>query len=203
MANEEISQIRLAGMDDGINDLPISNRTKNCLIKNNCNTCSDLMNLTLGQLKLTKGLGASGITEIRDILFGRYKFTFKAEKKEKKKKIANFEGARKIVSHLLDKEKVAINWAMQLPIADKLIQIYSVEDLLSVKPLDGVYSLKYYLAWKGKEHLDKNIIKKVSKVEKVEAYQDEQVNLPEEETEEYQPAERKEKPKSFRDFLKL
>lgn len=140
---------------DFIKDLPISNRIKNRLIDSGFIEISQLFDLSLDKLKNIEGLGPTGIAEIREILYQKYKFVFIKEKKARKKVLTEPDSCKRVVEHFLGKEN--INWAKQLKIANQLLTKYSVDLLLKVDPKPNVYSLTWYNTDYGDVYISKYI----------------------------------------------
>ncbi len=135
MAEREISENSM------VRDFPIPARVKNALIDAGWVTVDDLRQLSLDDLKVLDGVGAKGLTELREYVYGKYKIVFK--KKPKPKKTQDFKGAQAVVQHLLGNN--VEDWGRQIRAADQLIKKYSVATLLLVKPKEKVYSLVWYL----------------------------------------------------------
>jgi hypothetical protein len=152
-------------MAEQIDTWPISGRTISALRAANYLTLSDLPEF-LDDLKAIKGLGAKGLSEIREWCSTKFGRVFKSRPKEKKKVLDNYKASRKVVEHFLGKET---NWPKQLKIADALIKKYSEEILLLVTPRQGVFSLAWYNTGYGDAYIRKYIpVKVVQKEEEKE-----------------------------------
>jgi hypothetical protein len=179
-----------------VSQFPISNRTKNSLIDNGILSVEDLKKLTLDDLKNLDGIGSNALKEIREYVYVAFKIIFKPVKKEKKKKLNNFNEARAVVDHFL-KGKSGINWPLQLKKAEMLLEKFSIQFLLSVEPPPNIYSLGYFFNEFGNKYLTSKmparIIKEDPKLEPVHSKE-------ELEGIEYIPNDHT-KPKNLKDFL--
>lgn len=193
MVNREVSEDQLE-----IDSWPISNRTKNILVKNNL-TLESISGLYLEDLKALKGLGSTGIIEIRDYLYSKHKIVFKSKPKEKKKKVEDHTAAKEVVGHLLAAiDSKTIDWPRQILAANQLLKKNSLEVILSVKPKPGIYSIVWYLADYGQRYISENIPVKIVVDTTKQDNKIEEVYSPDEELE-----LSIDRPKSLRDFLKI
>lgn len=177
-------------------DLPISNRVKNALIDSGIFDVETLKEKTLQEIKQTPRLGSSGLIELREFLYTKYKFVFKVEKKEKKKVLKDFSSSKKVVEHFISGTE--IDWPRQLRIADALLKKYSLEFLLSIKPKEGIYSLFWYNSEYGDKYIGQN-----SPLFLVEEAKEKPVKQNTETIDSEFVSRKIDKPKTLSDFLKI
>lgn len=179
-----------------VSQFPISNRTKKSLIDNGILSVDDLKKLTLDDLKNLDGIGNNALKEIREYMYVAFKIVFKPAKKEKKKKLENFNEARAVVDHFL-KGNPNINWPLQLKKAEMLLKKFPVQFLLSVEPPPNIYSIGYFFNEFGNKYLTNKI---PARIIKEDPKPDPTLSEQELEGAEYVPNDHT-KPKNLKDFL--
>lgn len=140
-----------------VKNWPISNKSKNCLIKNEYSSLESLKSITLEDLKEIKGLGSKSISEIREWCSSKFNLVFKPRPKQKRRLLKNYKDCKTVVEHLVPDTK---DWGGQLRIADRLIEKYGLELLLRIPRDSKIYSL----AWYATDYGDKKIRQYMDKV---------------------------------------
>jgi hypothetical protein len=175
-----------------ISAFPISNRTKNILLNNGFLTEKDLEGKFLEDIKSLEGMGAKGLVEIRDYLYGKFGILLK--NKPKPKKISNPKEARSVILHFIGNQN-NIYWPKEMMNANKLLALFDYKILLTVVPNDKVRTLAYYLCEDGRKYIRMYLpsikIESKKEEESPEITEDVQLNLD----------FSSKKPKSIKDFL--
>ena len=177
-----------------VSEFPISNRTKNILLKNGFTSEIDFSGKFIEDIKSLEGMGSKGVMEIREYLHGKFGLILKLKPKEKK--ISNPKEARILIFHFLGKRE-NIFWPKEMMAANKLLALFDLKTLLSVVPNKKVSTLLFYLCEEGRKYIRAYLpsveIKQEQKQEKSEDIfvQDVQLDL----------ELSVKKPKSIKDFL--
>ena len=130
-----------------VEDFPLSNRTKNVLVSSGFSSESDFEGKFLEDIRSLKGLGEKGLLEIREYLYTKFRIVLKPKPKDKRVKDAK--QAKSVINHLVGSYKKII-WAKEMLAANRLIDMYSYDVLMKVKPPKNVWSLTYYFTFEGK-----------------------------------------------------
>lgn len=182
-----------------ISDFPISTKTKNAFISAGYYSEEDFRDVYIEDLKDLKGVGSKSLIEIRDYLYSKFGITLKH--KPKPKKIQNSKECAVLVKHLLGHKKF-IQWANEMLIANRLIERYGIEFLLSIKPNLRTSTLKFYLCEDGEKYI-KQFLPTLSVSLEKPSVQDDTNSEKEINEVKLDPSIFVNKPKSIRDFLKV
>lgn len=183
-----------------VSDFPISNRTKNSFIGAGYYSEEDFKDKFVEDLKSIDGIGAKGITEIRDYLKDKFNITFKH--KPKPKKIENPKECGSLVKHLLG-HKTYIAWPKEMLTAKALIAKYGYDVLSKVTPNYKASSLSFYLCEDGQKYIRKYLPTVVENVNDSSVQLVAEVGKEPEQIEEIEldPSIFAARPKSIKDFL--
>lgn len=127
-------------------DMPVSDRIKKALIKNGIVTIEDLKSKTLKEISSLRGIGKDSMTELMFFLKNA-NIKLKTEGKKPVKKDYLFEQAKEIIEiHLTGR---SFNWKNEIPLAKRLIKVYSFELMKEVKLPAHVNSFRWLVSGIG------------------------------------------------------
>ncbi len=126
-------------------EFPIGTRTINVLKRNGYETEGDFKGAGYNTVKELEGLGLKGFSELTIFLKGRG-ISLKKEKKEKSGPKYH-PRSKELATRMLPKGE--FSFAVEIPAAHKLIELYGFDNVTRVDVPGHVKSLRYFLAGVG------------------------------------------------------
>lgn len=183
-------------LNTNVDSMLLSTRLKNLLKENGFLELRDLKDKYYDDFTDYKGFGPTLMLELKEYLLVKYKMRLKRRPKVKFNTGHKHTDCIKIVQHFCGENK-NINWGAEILMARKLLDLYSLDVILSVTPkYKNMNSLRYYMTRSGASDINVKLPKRL--VEKKESVEVQQPELFDEYT---GPIDVDNKPKTLKEFF--